>query len=289
MEEFEFSINNQDSFDLRDIFECGQCFRWEREEDNSYTGIVDGNIINVKKTDIIIFSGLKKKEADIEELIKEYFDLDRDYEEIKSKLSKIDDNMKIAISYCPGIRILNQDLWEMILSYIISANNNIPRIKKIINAISEKFGKKIEYKGKAYYSFPSLKELENASAIDFRNCGAGFRDKYLFNTINMIKNKEVDLEKLYKLNTSDCKKELLKLDGVGPKVCDCILLFSDLKRFDVFPVDVWVRRVVNELYLKRKDEKKINNKDIEMVAIEKFGDLRGIAQQYLFMWKRENK
>ena len=297
MEEFQYIIKNQDSFDLRDIFECGQCFRWEREEDNSYTGIVDGNIINVKKIEIkkedkyneIIFSGLKKKDINIEDLVKNYFDLDRDYEEIKEKLRNVDDNMKCAISYCPGIRILNQDLWEMILSYIISANNNIPRIKKIINSISKKYGKEIEYKGKEYYSFPSIEELENATISDFRNCGAGFRDKYLFNTINMINNKEIDLDKLYELNTSDCKKELLKLDGVGPKVCDCILLFSDLKRFDVFPVDVWVRRVVNELYLKRKDEKKINNKDIEKVAIEKFGDLRGIAQQYLFMWKRENK
>ena len=289
MEEFQLIIKNQNSFDLKDIFECGQCFRWEREEDNSYTGIVDGNIINVKKTDVITFSGLKKKEIKIEKLITKYFDLDRDYDEIKRKLSKIDDNMKIAISYYPGIRILNQDLWEMILSYIISANNNIPRIKKIINAISEKYGNKIDYKGKVYYAFPNIEELEKVSTTDFRNCGAGFRDKYLFNTIRMINNNEIDLEKLYELNTSDCKKELLKLDGVGPKVCDCILLFSDLKRFDVFPVDVWVRRVINDLYINNKDEKKVSNKEIEKIAIEKFGDERGIAQQYLFMWKRENK
>ncbi len=124
---------------------------------------------------------------------------------------------------------------------------------------------------------------------EFRNLGLGFRDIRLYETTQMILNKEVDLEKLRKNpNTQEVRNELLKLSGVGPKVADCILLFSDLKRFDVFPIDVWVRRVMNDLYIKESDESKVSKAKIEKLAEEKFGDLKGLAQQYLFYWRREN-
>ena len=124
---------------------------------------------------------------------------------------------------------------------------------------------------------------------EFRNLGLGFRDIRLYETTQMILNKEVDLEKLRKNpNTQEVRNELLKLSGVGPKVADCILLFSDLKRFDVFPIDVWVRRVMNDLYIKESDESKVSKTKIEKLAEEKFGDLKGLAQQYLFYWRREN-
>ena len=124
---------------------------------------------------------------------------------------------------------------------------------------------------------------------EFRNLGLGFRDIRLYETTQMILNKEVDLEKLRKnSNTQEVRNELLKLSGVGPKVADCILLFSDLKRFDVFPIDVWVRRVMNDLYIKESDESKVSKTKIEKLAEEKFGDLKGLAQQYLFYWRREN-
>ena len=124
---------------------------------------------------------------------------------------------------------------------------------------------------------------------EFRNLGLGFRDIRLYETTQMILNKEVDLENLRKNpNTQEVRNELLKLSGVGPKVADCILLFSDLKRFDVFPIDVWVRRVMNDLYIKESDESKVSKAKIEKLAEEKFGDLKGLAQQYLFYWRREN-
>ena len=153
--------------------------------------------------------------------------------------------------------------------------------------MSEKYGDEIFWNNKKYYTFPSAERLEDVTINDFRNLGTGFRDVRLFETTNLILEEKVDLEKLYNMDTYGAREELLKLSGVGPKVADCILLFSDLKRFDVFPIDVWVRRVMNELYIKNLDETKVNKRDIAKIAKEKFGDLEGLAQQYLFYWKRE--
>ena len=142
MKKQKYTIKNMNSFELKDIFDCGQCFRWNAQEDGSYTGIFKNNVINVKKeNNEIIFEGICEK--DIKETIENYFDLNRNYEEIKANLSKIDENMKTSIEYGQGIRILNQDLWETIISFIISANNNIPRIKGIIERLSEKYGNEI--------------------------------------------------------------------------------------------------------------------------------------------------
>lgn len=287
MKEQKYIIKNCNTFELKDIFECGQCFRFNKQEDESYTGVVENNVINVKKVDNEVH--IKSVGQDnLEELVVNYFDLNRDYEQIKDKLSKIDENMQKSISYGKGIRILNQDLWETIISFIISANNNIPRIKGIIDRMSERYGKKIIFEGKEYYTFPTIDELSKASVEDLRALGLGFRDVRVYETTKMIKNKEVDLEQLK--NEKDFNKvrnTLLTLPGVGPKVADCILLFSTLKRWEAFPIDVWVRRVMNELYIKNPDETKVKKEEIEKIAYEKFGNLAGIAQQYLFYWKRE--
>lgn len=158
MKEQRYVLKNQDSFEIKDIFDCGQCFRWNEEEDRSYTGVFGNNILNVKKQgDNIIFEGLC--DGAIEKIVYDYFDLKTDYKEIKSRLSKIDEFLKSSTEYGQGIRILNQDLWETIISFIISANNNIPRIKGIIERISKKYGKTYEYKGKEYYTFPDMKAL----------------------------------------------------------------------------------------------------------------------------------
>ena len=282
-----YKKENIKSFELTDIFDCGQCFRWNKQEDGSYTGVFKGNVINVQQIgDTVTFTGIC--DGNIKEIVEDYFDLKRDYEEIKKKLSKIDDNMKTSIKYGQGIRILNQDLWEMIISYIISANNNIPRIKGIIERLSKTYGKEINWNGNKYYTFPTAEELKDVSIEDFRKLGTGFRDIRLYETVHMILDKKVDLEEMQKNpNTYEVREQLLTLSGVGPKVADCILLFSTLKRFEVFPIDVWVRRVMNELYIKNEDETKVNKKEIEKIAQEKFGNLSGIAQQYLFYWKRE--
>ena len=287
MEEQKYIIKNQNSFELKDIFECGQCFRWNEQEYGSYTGVIKNGIINVKKEDeTITFTGICDK--NIEEVVNEYFNLKRDYEKIKEQLGNVDEYLKTSIQYGKGIRILNQDLWETIISFIISANNNIPRIKGIIERISQKYGNEIEWNGKKYYTFPTYEQLKDVTIQEYRNLGLGFRDIRLYETTQMILNKEVDLEKLKNNpNTQEVRNELLRLSGVGPKVADCILLFSDLKRFDVFPIDVWVRRVMNDLYIKEDDETKVSKVKIEKLAEEKFGDLKGLAQQYLFYWRRE--
>ena len=287
MQEQIYKINNIKSFEPKHLFDCGQCFRWNEMADGSYTGTFGRNVLNVKKENKEIrFKGLV--DGNIEDICNKYFDLDRDYEKIKKDLSKIDNNMKTSINYGEGIRLLNQDLWETIISFIISANNNIPRIKGIIDRISKTYGEKIVWEGKEYYTFPTPKQLSKATIEDLRKLGLGFRDVRVYETTKIINAKKVDLEKLHKEeNTQHVREILLTLPGVGPKVADCILLFSTLKRLEVFPIDVWVRRVINELYIKNENEEKVNKKEIEQLAKQKYGNLAGIAQQYLFYWKRE--
>ena len=228
MEEQTYKIENVKSFEPVHIFDCGQCFRWDKELDGSYTGVFKGNVMNVKKDgNNVTFKGICN--GDIEEICKDYFDLNTDYEDIKEKLSKIDDNVKTSVGYGSGIRILNQDLWETIISFIISANNNIPRIKGIIDRISKKYGKEVNWNGTKYYTFPTVEELSKASVEDLRALGLGFRDVRVYETTKKILNKEVDLNKLTEeKDTEKVREKLLTLPGVGPKVADCILLFSTL-------------------------------------------------------------
>ena len=223
-----YVIENQDSFNITHIFECGQCFRWNRIDENTYIGVIKGAVIKVKQEgNKIIFTG--NSEKNFKDTINYYFDLNTNYTEYKNKLSNIDGFMEESIKFGDGIRILKQDLWECIISFIISANNNIPRIKKIIERISKEYGKEIEFEGNIYYEFPTPEELSKASIEDLRALGTGFRDKRIFNTTKMILEKKVDLEKITKFETSEeMREDLLKLDGVGPKVADCILLFSTL-------------------------------------------------------------
>ena len=286
MEKIDYKIKS-DSFELADVFDCGQCFRWNVENDGSYTGVFKKIVLNVKKIDDeVIFNGVNYGTTDSIEEINHYFDLNRDYDELKSKLEKIDDYMKNSIEIGKGIRILNQDLWETIISFIISANNNIPRIKGIIDRLSEKYGERLEYAGREYYAFPEPIALKDVSVSEYRLLGLGFRDIRLFETTQKVLNNEFDLNGQGNLDTATVYKNLLELSGVGPKVADCILLFSDLKRFDVFPIDVWIRRVMNDLYIHNDDETKVSKVQIQKLADEKFGDLKGLAQQYLFYWRR---
>lgn len=284
--ESKYILENCTSFEPEHIFDCGQCFRWNKEADGSYTGVFRQNVVNVKKENSkIIFKGIS--DGDLEKECAEYFDLNRNYEEIKNRLSKIDDNLKNSIKYGSGIRILNQDLWETLISFIISANNNIPRIKGIIERLSKNYGNKIVWNDKEYYTFPTPEQLARASVSDLRALGLGFRDVRVYETTKAVsenKNKLKELEDEKDVNA--LREKLLEFSGVGPKVADCIMLFSTLKKLEVFPIDVWVRRVMNELYIKNEDEAKVNKREIEKLAKEKYGNLAGIAQQYLFYWRR---
>ena len=179
MDAQEYVLKDCDSFEPKHIFDCGQCFRWNEQEDGSYIGIFGNNVVSVKKDNTkIIFRGIC--DGNIEQICEDYFDLKRDYKEIKKKLSLVDDFLKKSIEYGNGIRILNQDLWECIISFIISANNNIPRIKKIIERLSCKYGNKICFEGNEYYTFPTPEQLSKASIIDLRELGLGFRDVRVF-------------------------------------------------------------------------------------------------------------
>lgn len=286
MKEQVFILENCKDFEPRHIFDCGQCFRWNIQNDGSYTGIFKNNVLNVKKeNNKIIFKGICND--NIIKVINDYFDFDTDYNKIKKELSKVDEYLKESIEFGNGIRILNQDLWETIISFIISANNNIPRIKGIIERISKKHGNKIEWNNEEYYTFPTPKELSEASIEDLRALGLGFRDKRVYDTTRIILNNEITLKELIEeKDVNILREKLLTLPGVGPKVADCIMLFG-LKRFEVFPIDVWVRRVMNDLYIKNEDETKVNKREIEKLAMEKYKNLAGLAQQYLFYWKRE--
>lgn len=276
-----------DLFELKDVFDNGQCFRWNRNEDGSYNGVFHNISLNVKKSEgKIIFEGITKlNQKEFESEIVKYFDLERDYESYRDKLSIVDDNLKVATEFGKGLRLLNQDLFETIISYITSANNNIPRIKGIIHKMCEKYGKELE---DGTHAFPTIEELSKAEVEDLRALGLGFRDKYIYKTTKYIKENPTFLPSLYNMDTEKCRKALESLEGVGPKVADCILLFSDLKRMDVFPVDVWVRRVMNELYF-HTEEVKLSKKEIRNMAELKFGELQGLAQQYLFYWRREKE
>ncbi len=286
MKEQQYILENVKSFEPKHIFECGQCFRWNKEEDTSYTGVFKNNVLNVKKDgNNIIFKGIC--EGNIDEICKEYFDLETNYEEIKKKLSNIDEYLETSINYGEGIRILNQDLWETIISFEISANNNIPRIKGIIERISKKYGNEIKWNEKSYYTFPNIEELSKASIEDLRALRLGFRDKRIYETTQIFLNGEMNLEELKnEKDTEKVREKLLTLPGIGPKVADCILLFS-LKRYEVFPIDVWVRRVMNDLYIHNQDEEKVSKKDLQKLAKDKYSSLAGLAQQYLFYWKRD--
>lgn len=287
MREQSIVLRNQENFNLKHIFECGQCFRWNVREDDTYLGVVGENVICAKQKGKDIFFTSWGKD-NLESFIKEYFDFDTDYTKVKQILSKVDKPMKEALNYGEGIRILNQDLWETLISFIISANNNIPRIKGIIERLAKEYGKKMVWKEEVFYTIPTPEELAKASVKDLRNLGLGFRDKRIYETTLKVLNKQVDLEQLkQEENTSKIREELLKLPGVGPKVADCILLFSSLKRYEVFPIDVWVRRVINDLYIQNPNEEKVNKKEIEKLAKQKYGNLAGLAQQYLFYWRRD--
>ena len=287
MKEETYILKNIKSFEPKHIFECGQCFRWNKEDDGSYTGIVGENILNVKKLqDNIIIKGICSD--NIKDVCTKYFDLNTDYEKIKDGLSTIDNNLKTSIEYGKGIRILYQDIWEALISFIISANNNIPRIKGIIERLSKKYGREIKWNNKSYYTFPTPEELSKATVKDLRSLGLGFRDIRVYETTKMVKDKNIDLYSLEKIdNINYLREELLKFPGVGPKVADCIMLFS-MRKFEVFPIDVWVKRVMTELYFDLdKENTNLNNKKILEFAESKFKNLAGLAQQYLFYWRRE--
>ena len=269
-------------FDPKHIFECGQCFRWYVEEDGSYTTIAYGKVLNVKKVDNDIILSNTNLE-DFNNIWYNYFDLGKDYFEIKKELSK-DPILKEAINFGQGLRILNQDPYEILISFIISANNQIPRIKKSVDLIARDLGDVAgNWNGVDYYSFPSPDKLAGLDKEYIQDkYRVGFRADRIREVSRRIYDKEFDLDCIYDLSREEGKNLLTTLPGVGPKVSDCILLFAFDKE-EAFPVDVWVKRVMEYFYLKEET----NVKHIGMHGARIFGKLAGYAQQYLFYYARE--
>ncbi|NFM31733.1 DNA-3-methyladenine glycosylase 2 family protein [Clostridium botulinum] len=285
-------IKDVRNFELAHIFECGQCFRWYKTEEGSYIGVAYGKVIEVEKAnnDVILHNAT---EEDFKNIWAEYFDLYRDYSEIKHILSK-DEILAKSVEFGHGIRLLKQDPFEIIVSFIISANNRIPMIKKAIKNISERWGDPIEYKGNIYYSFPTVEQLKDVTEDELKACSVGFRAKYIKDTVNKIYQNSIEeceqYEKEYDMlwikNQQDdiCHKMLQNYSGIGAKVADCVMLFS-MEKYSAFPVDVWVKRAMQYFYVAPD----VSLKKIRDFGREKFGELSGFAQQYLFYYARENK
>lgn len=264
-------------------FECGQCFRWERQEDGAYTGVARNKVVQIRFEKGIL--EIRNATArDFMEIWFEYLDLDRDYGAIKEELARKDPVLREAIAFGYGIRLLRQELWETLISFIISSNNRIPRIMKIINSLSKAYGSELQMEGKQFSSFPAAEKLSRSSVEELEVCRGGYRCKYIVYSARMVQRGEVSLDSLKDMDTDEARKEIMKLPGVGPKVADCILLYSGT-RYDVFPTDVWVKRVMEELYFKRE----ASLKEIQEFVSGRFGNLAGFAQQYLFYFARENK
>lgn len=262
-------VHNLENLDLKETLECGQCFRWDESAPNEYIGVVQNLTVNVKTdhNNLIIEN---TSEDDFNKVWANYFDLYTDYGSIKDKLSLLHPTLKAAAAYAPGIRILNQDPWEALCSFIISQNNNIPRIKGIIKRLCESFGKKIKDN---IYSFPSAKDLADCSVEDLAPLRSGFRAKYIIDAAQKVASHALDLEKIKSLPINDAREQLMTIKGVGPKVADCALLYG-MHRLECFPLDVWMKRAMEKLFP-------------EMTPLD-FGENAGIAQQYIFHYSRMN-
>jgi len=271
------------NFRVDQVFDCGQAFRFRPVQEGEYEGVAFGKYLRVKHIDQDVFLWPSTLE-EYYSVWESYFDLKTDYTEIKNNISVEFDIMKKAVEFGSGIRILKQDPWEIIISFIISANNNIPRIQGSIDKISEKYGQVFsDPDGTQHYTFPSPEQLAQADVESLRACGVGYRDKYILKSAQMIASGEVDINNISTLSLQDAEKELLKLLGVGKKVADCILLFG-FNHMRAFPVDTWVKKVIAKYFL--NDSASV--KSILNFADETFGDLAGYAQQYLFFYIREN-
>lgn len=274
-------IHGIKDFNLKETLECGQCFRWNEDDDGSYTGVAFDRVINVKLDgDVLTIDNTSL--ADFNDIWYDYFDLGRNYSKIKSVLSQ-DSILMEAIKYGGGIRILRQDTWETLISFIISQNNRIPQIKKVIENISKLLGHRIMYRDKAYYTFPKVQDIILSEVETLNKSKCGFRSKYILDAASKIFNEEINLFEIQTNNTDEIRDILMNIKGVGPKVADCVILYS-IGRYEAFPTDVWIKRVMEFLYLKRK----ANNNDIQKFAKERFGELSGFAQQYLFNYAKDH-
>ena len=258
-----------DTFVLAQTLDCGQAFRWREKSNGIWQGVAFNKYLEIEKLDdgTVIFYNTTA--SDFENIWCDYFDFNRDYTEIIKAISS-NEVLKKAAEYGKGIRVLNQEPWETLCSFIISQNNNIKRIKGIIERLCENFGDDMG----GYFTFPTPEKLAGLSPEDLAVLRSGFRAKYILDAAQKVSNKEIDLNNLKNLSCVDAQKELMKIKGVGPKVADCALLFSH-RHIEAFPKDVWIKRAMEVLFEGNLP------KEAEKYA--------GIVQQYIFFYARETK
>ena len=270
-------IKNVTDFNLKYTLESGQSFRWNRIDD-AYYGVVEGRILKIcQHSGTLIIESSDDEDQDIfTAQMSHYLDLHRDLAYILNAVN-VDAYIDRAIDRFRGMRLLNQEIWETVASFILSQNNNMARIRKIIRTLSERFGHKVDYDGYVDWTFPTPQTLADAGPEEIYKCGTGYRAGYLCNAANDVINGLLDLNALKQLDYNDAKHELMKLEGVGEKVADCICLFS-LGHLTALPIDVWIKRIFERVYLR----KTAKPKEIQDFAIQYFGEYVGYAQQYLF-------
>jgi N-glycosylase/DNA lyase len=266
------------NFNLNDSISSGQFFRYEKESDNSYTIILSDRVVNVKQDndELIVTSN---NYDNLEEVIRRFFDLDTDYIIFNNEILKVDSSLKDIINSSIGFKILKMEPFETIISYIISANNNVSNIRNSVNLLSKKYGKKVLFNNSEYYLFPECKSLKDITIEELNSMKMGFRSKYVLQMINRINNKEIDIESINNMSTKEAMEYLIKESGIGIKVASCILLFS-YSKYDVFPIDTWVKKTMGELY------NTTDVKTIKKIVEEKYGKYSGIVIQYMFNYKR---
>ena len=262
------------NFNLKDTITCGQIFRYEEELDNSYTVILSDRVINIKQdNDYVYFTS--NKEANLKEVVINYFDLEYDYDSINNMLITNNPELKDIINYSNGLKMINEPKLEVIISYILSQNNRVPQIKKSLDNIAKEYGEEIIFNSKKYYLFPSLEKMKQASIEDFRRLKCGFRDRYLYEFIHS----DFDINRIDKLSSKEALDLLMSMKGIGEKVASCILLFG-YHRFDVYPIDTWVKKYM-------KDEYNITTiKGIKEFCLERYKEYTGLVIQYMFNYKR---
>ena len=264
-----YSIKAPEMFDLALSLDCGQAFRWEKDENGVFSGVAFGKIMRAKQENgkIDFYS---TNETDFNNIFRRYLDIDRDYKKITDSYSG-DRFLSAAVKEYSGIRILRQEPWEALCSFIISQNNNIPRIKGIIKRLCENFGEKIE---SGFYSFPEAKNLSDKTIEDLAPLRSGFRAKYILDAAKKVSTGEINLAEVDEKPIDFGREELQKIKGVGKKVAECTLLYG-FGKTEAFPVDVWVKKIMDEMY---PDGLPLCTRGTE-----------GIAQQYLFHWRRNSQ
>ncbi len=291
----EIQLNEANTpFSLEHTLSCGQVFRWEKIGEWWY-GVVGEKAVKVRQIGgRLLFQGFPEK-VDAQ-FIENYFRLDDNLPLILSRINK-DRHIDRAIQVFYGLRIIRQEPWECLISYLCATNANIPAIRKMILNLSKKFGRKITLDNHDFYTFPKAEDLAQADSEEIQKCKLGFRAERVLKVSRMIKEKEFDLEALRKMDYKEAKGKLMSLPGVGHKVADCVLLFS-LGKLEAFPVDVWMKRIILKLYPEHFEpcfvkkvlaKKSITSKEYERISSfgrNYFGEYAGYAQEYLFHFRK---